>query len=133
MVIRGLENVGRRELAEEIALEHLRAVTRVYKQTGTVWENYAPDAIAPGNEARKNFVGWSGIGPIMYLIEYGIGIRVDAPTNTLTWHLRSPKRVGIERLHFGNVVFLMISKSTSLASLAEFLACDPKSKICSGS
>ena len=33
---------------------------------------YAPDAAEPGKPAKKDFVGWSGIGPIMYLLEYGV-------------------------------------------------------------
>ncbi len=101
MVIRGLEHSGQRELAEQIALEHLRVVTRVFKDTGTVWENYAPDTAKPGTPAKRDFVGWSGLGPILYLIEYGIGVRADAPSNTITWNIRSPQRVGIENLHFG--------------------------------
>jgi hypothetical protein len=101
MVIRGLENCGQRELAQEIALEHLRVITSVFKATGTVWENYAPDTAKPGTPAKGDFVGWSGLGPILYLIEYGIGVRTDAPSNTITWNIRSPQRVGIERLRFG--------------------------------
>jgi hypothetical protein len=101
MVIRGLENNGQRELANQIALEHLRLITRIFKDTGTVWENYAPDAAKPGTPAKRDFVGWSGLGPILYLIEYGIGIRVDAPSNTILWNIRSPQRVGIDRLRFG--------------------------------
>jgi hypothetical protein len=89
-------------LAEQIALEHLRVITRVFKDTGTVWENYAPDAPKPGTPAKGDFVGWSGLGPILYLIEYGIGVRADAPSNTIAWNIHSPQRVGIERLRFGN-------------------------------
>jgi hypothetical protein len=101
MVVRGLENNGQRGLAEQIALEHLRVITRIFKDTGTVWENYAPDAAKPGTPAKPDLVGWSGLGPILYLIEYGIGVRVDAPSNTIAWNIRSSERVGIERLRFG--------------------------------
>jgi hypothetical protein len=101
MVIRGLEHNGQPELAEQIALEHLRLITRVFKDTGTVWENYSPDAPKPSAPAKGDFVGWSGLGPILYLLEYGIGVRVDAPSNTITWNIRSPQRVGVERLRFG--------------------------------
>jgi glycogen debranching enzyme len=101
MVVRGLENNGQRDLAEQIALEHLRVITRIFKDTGTVWENYAPDTAKPGTPAKPDLVGWSGLGPILYLIEYGIGVRVDAPSNTIAWNIRSSERVGIERLRFG--------------------------------
>lgn len=111
MVIRGLEINGNRKLADEIALEHLRLVTQIFRDTGTVWENYAPDAIKPGTPAKRDFVGWSGLGPILYLIEYGIGIRVDAAANSVTWYLRSSQRVGIEKLWFGQTTASLVCEA----------------------
>jgi hypothetical protein len=108
MVIRGLEQNGQPELAREIALEHLRIMREVFKETGTIWENYAPDSARPGEPAGRDFVGWSGIGPILYLIEYGIGIRADATKNSITWDIRSPTRVGVERLWFGGKTVSLI-------------------------
>jgi hypothetical protein len=106
-----LEHSGQRELAAQIALEHLHIITRVFKDTGTVWENYSPDAAKPGTPAKRDFVGWSGLGPILYLIEYAIGIRVDAPSNKITWSIRSPQRVGIERLRFGGTTVSLICEA----------------------
>lgn len=108
MVIRGLEKYGQNDLAYEIAIEHLRIVREVFQQTGTIWENYAPDAPIQGNWASRDFVGWSGIAPILGLIEYGIGIRADAPSNTITWTIRSTRRVGIERFWFGGKIVSLI-------------------------
>ena len=76
MVIRGLENYGYFDLAREIALEHLDRVAEVFHQTGTIWENYAPDSVHQGKPAKGDFVGWSGIGPILYLLEYAIGLKL---------------------------------------------------------
>ncbi len=104
MVIRGLENYGYNDLAKEIAINHLDLVADVYKRTGTIWENYAPDSEQPGKPAKSNFVGWSGIGPIMYLLEYGIGLRPDAAHNKLVWQIESGKRVGCDRFRFNNRV-----------------------------
>ncbi|MEI8374341.1 MAG: trehalase family glycosidase [Planctomycetota bacterium] len=73
MVIRGLERYGKHDLAREIALEQLRMVGEVFRTTGTVWENYAPDATKPGKPAKGDFVGWTGIVPILYFLEFGIG------------------------------------------------------------
>ena len=101
MVIRGLERYGKHDLAREIALEHLRRVAEVFQATGTVWENYAPDAATPGKPAKRDFVGWTGIVPILYFIEYRIGLKPDAPNNRLTWVLTSDKRCGCERFRFG--------------------------------
>jgi hypothetical protein len=100
MVVRGLENYGQNQLAGEIALNHLDLVTAVYKSTGTIWENYAPDSASPGTPAKRDFVGWSGIAPIAYLLEYAIGLRPDAERNELSWRLRSQRRTGCERFRF---------------------------------
>lgn len=101
MVIRGLEKYDKHKLAREIALEHLRIVGEVFQNTGTIWENYAPDSAKPGSRAKRDFVGWSGIGPILYFIEYAIGIKADAAANELVWDITSSRRVGVEKFRFG--------------------------------
>ena len=110
MVIRGLERYGKRDLAREIAVEHLRMVGEVFRTTGTVWENYAPDAAKPGKPAKGDFVGWTGIVPILYFLEYGIGLRADAPNNRLTWLLTSTKRCGCERFRFNGHTATLIAE-----------------------
>jgi hypothetical protein len=108
MVIRGLERYGKDALAREIALEHLRIVGEVFRQTGTVWENYAPDASKPGTPAKGDFVGWTGIVPILYFLEYAVGLNPDAPNNRLVWRLASAQRCGCERYRFnGHTVTLL--------------------------
>jgi hypothetical protein len=108
MVIRGLENSGYDDLAREIALKHLDLVARVYEKTGTIWENYSPDAIQQGIPAKGDFVGWSGIAPIMYLLEYAIGLKADAPHNRLNWQLQPGGRRGCEHFRFnGHIVSLV--------------------------
>lgn len=108
MVIRGLERYGYGDLAREIALNHLTNMGLVFEKTGTVWENYAPDSSEPGSMSGRDFVGWTGIGPILYLLEFGIGLMPDAPRNELRWELRGAKKVGCERYRFnGRVVDLL--------------------------
>lgn len=108
MVIRGLERYGHHPLARDIALNHLTCMGEVFTKTGTVWENYAPDALAPGKPAMKDFVGWTGIGPIVYLLEFAIGLKPDAHANTLTWNLASGRKTGCERYRFaGHVADLL--------------------------
>lgn len=104
MVIRGLEKYGLRDLARKIAMENIDMMWRVFKETGTVWENYAPDSISPGIPARSDFVGWSGICPILCLLEYGIGLNPDAPKNELRWDIRAGKQIGCKRFRFNNHV-----------------------------
>jgi hypothetical protein len=113
VVIRGLENYGYQDRARELALSHLDLVAQVFRNTGTIWENYAPDATAPGKPAKADFVGWSGIGPIMYLLEYAIGLKPDASHNLLVWDLRSQARAGCERYRFNGHVASLVAEPGS--------------------
>jgi len=102
MVIRGLEKYGYDSLAYVIAMNHLENVTGIFVQTGTIWENYAADSLVQGNQAKNDFVGWSGIAPIMYFIEYAIGLKPDAGNNTLVWNIHSTQRCGMENFRFNS-------------------------------
>lgn len=117
MVIRGLERYGYDVQAREIARKHLDIVAEVFKRTGTIWENYAPDAAEPGRHesgelVKGDFVGWSGIGPILYLIEYGIGLKADASSNLIEWRLNLHGRSGCKNFRFNN-------QSASLEAVAK--------------
>jgi hypothetical protein len=112
MVIRGLERNGKQDLAAEIAREHLDRIGQVFRDTGTVWENYAPDSAAPGKPAMKDFVGWSGIGPILYFLEFAIGLKPDAPANRLTWNLTATKRCGCQRYRFNDHIISLLAEPT---------------------
>jgi hypothetical protein len=113
MVIQGLEKYGYSDLARGIALNHLELVAHVYEKTGTIWENYSPDHAQQGNPAKSDFVGWSGIGPIMYLLEYAIGLRPDAAHNRLVWRIEPGGRRGCKRFRFnGHVVSLIAGPAT---------------------
>jgi glycogen debranching enzyme len=101
MIIRGLRQAGHGDLAREATLRHVQAIERVYRATGTVWENYRPDEDAPGVPARPDFVGWTGCGPIALLIEEVIGVEIDAGAGTLHWHLEEDGPHAIEQLPFG--------------------------------
>jgi hypothetical protein len=117
MVVAGLEKYGYQELARKIALNHLQNVVEIFKDTGTVWENYAPQHICPGKPAKGDFVGWTGIGPIAFFIEYAIGIRADAAANRITWDIRSSKRVGIERFWFGGKTVSLICEKADASGI----------------
>jgi hypothetical protein len=101
MVLRGLTRQGKDDLAYEIARNHLDNVVTVFEKTGTVWENYAPEAAAPGDPAKGDFVGWTGLPPIAVLYEYVLGIRADVPRSRVVWDVRLLERHGITRLPFG--------------------------------
>lgn len=113
MVIDGLERYGYRDLATRVALNHVALVANVYRDSGTIWENYAPNSDshgfhADGKPVAKDFVGWSGIAPIKLFIEYGIGLKADATMNSIEWTIGSDKAVGCKDFRFNsNVVTLL--------------------------
>lgn len=89
MVIYGLIKYGYNNLANEIAMNHLDNVIKVFKNTGSIWENYPPDFISSGNADKKDFVGWSGLAPILYLIQFKIGLEADALTEEVIWTINN--------------------------------------------
>ncbi|GAP72773.1 trehalase [Candidatus Symbiothrix dinenymphae] len=116
MVIRGLEKYGYDSLASTIALKHLEQVADVFKQTNTIWENYMPDSLSYGLHlngwsAGKDVVGWSGMGPVMYFLEYGIGLKPDAVQNQLTWTVRSQQPTGCRNYRFNGHTVSLIAKT----------------------
>lgn len=113
MVIRGLEAYGHDEMARDLALRYLNVVADVYEKTGTIWENYSAERSDPGRPARRDFVGWSGIGPIMYLLEYGIGLYPHSGRNELVWSLNSHGRQGCERYRFNGHLTTLIAQPIS--------------------
>lgn len=100
MVLKGLDRTGYNKLAFDIALNSVLQVSEVYKNTGTLYENYAPESPAAGMPSRKDFVGWSGLFPISMLFEYVFGIRPDSSKNEIVWHVNLTERHGIENYPF---------------------------------
>jgi hypothetical protein len=115
MVITGLEKKGYAKQAKEIANNHYKNVFEVYKNTGTFWEYYAPEAAEPGFMARKDFVGWTGLPPIAVFIEYILGIRSDFSEHKISWDITQKEAHGIERYPFGpnGLVSLKVNKRNS--------------------
>jgi hypothetical protein len=115
MVIKGLEAYGYNDLAKSIALKHLDATAQVFKKTGTFWENYAADTIMEGINTNgapvvKDIVGWGALAPVLYFIEYGIGLRPDASKNELVWELSSNQKCGCKRFRFNNHIVDLIAE-----------------------
>lgn len=119
MIVRGLDRYGFTNLARQIALNHLDNVTAVYLDTGAIWENYAPTQVARGDGALRDLVGFSGVGPITFLLEYAIGLRPDAPNRALTWTIGSNHRVGCERYRFGGLVMSLVCEPADSAGRRE--------------
>jgi glycogen debranching enzyme len=107
-IIKGLEQNGYEEFATEATDRYLSAMARVYQTTGTVWENYSAEFDKPGIPAKRDFVGWTGDGPIALLIENILGFRADGAHARLEWRLTRTDRNGIERLPVGDALVLAI-------------------------
>ena len=101
MVIRGLHLQGKNDLAYEIARNHLDNVVTVFEETITVWENYAPEKASPGQPAKKDFTGWSGLAPVTVLLESVFGLRPDVPSRSLLWDVRLTDEHGVNSYPFG--------------------------------
>ncbi|MBI5727755.1 MAG: hypothetical protein HY965_07875 [Ignavibacteriales bacterium] len=111
MVIKGLEKYnlfGFDEFASLAAETYLDGMYKVYIKTGTIWENYAPDAYSRGAWSKPHFVGWSGCGPIQLLLETIIGIKPDGIANTVQWNIHRIDRHGIQQLRFGEATASLI-------------------------
>jgi hypothetical protein len=124
MILRGLDRAGYNSLAHEISREDLDHVVKVYQDTGTLWENYAPERSAQGNRAKGDFVGWSGLAPIAGLLEYVMGVRADAPSGRLLWDVRLLESHGINNYPFGKDGVLDLS-----CAARSFAADEPEVKI----
>ena len=101
MVARGLAAQGYWRLARTVAENYVGGLAALYRRTGTIWENSAPEIVAPSNDSIPNFVGWGGLGPIAMLIEHVIGIDMNAPEGKVEWHLGQASRNGVENLGYG--------------------------------
>jgi glycogen debranching enzyme len=107
MALSGLQDYGFHDLAGAVARIYLSNLAAVFDATGTIWEHYAPESAT--GEGFKDFVGWSGLGPIAVLIESVLGIRVDAAAHSITWRPMLAGRNGIQNLSFGGTVITLIA------------------------
>lgn len=117
MVLRGLSEVGHDALAHEIACKHVDAVVKVFTETGTLYENYAPEKPTAGNVSKADFVGWTGLVPISVLFEFVFGINADKANNTIVWRVNLLEEHGILKYPFGNdgLIDLKCEKRSSIS------------------
>ncbi len=118
-IIRGLARQGHRNFAREATERYLDEIYSVFKKTGTVYELYAPDMERPGSgtgglhgshQARPDFVGWTGCGPIAMLIENVLGFEVQGANKHVNWDLSRIDCHGIRGLRFGGITADIIAE-----------------------
>ncbi len=109
MTLCGLHKYGYNTLAHEIARNYVDAVVEVYRETGTVFENYTPEIpLRPGYPAKSDFVGWTGLAPISILFEYVFGIHPDAMAKKLEWHIHLTDEHGVRQYPLGDATIDLI-------------------------
>lgn len=113
VILKSLENYGYEQFAGEASERYIKGLYEVYRKTGTLWENYAPDSYEQGNIAKPDFVGWTGCGPIQILIENVLGFHPYGSKKLLEWNIRRTDRHGITNLKFGDVTASLICEKRS--------------------
>ena len=79
----------------------------------TIWECYSPEESKPATTVaekeivRRDFCGWSALGPISVYIEFVLGFhKIDAFNKTVEWEMPDTfkGKIGINNLRFGDIV-----------------------------
>ncbi len=122
MTMCGLHKYGYNRLAHEIARDYLRTVVNVYNESGTLYENYAPESDSKGNPAKPDFVGWTGLAPISIMFEYVFGIHPNAQQKKLTWHINLTEKHGIRQYPLGDATVDLICYARDSESAAPIIA-----------
>jgi hypothetical protein len=107
--IKGLQRVGRGDLASALTALHLQRMFEVWSQTGKLWENYSSERSTPGNNAAPDYC-WSALGPIALLFEVLLGLEPDATRRTLRWLPAEDERVGVKRFPLGPATISLLQQ-----------------------
>jgi glycogen debranching enzyme len=108
-VIKGLQQVGREDLACALTTLHLQRVFEVWSQTGKLWENYCSERSLPGNNSAPDYC-WSALGPIALLLEVILGLMPDATRQTLRWQPAEDERVGVTHFALGPATLSLLQQ-----------------------
>lgn len=122
--LKGLAAYGYFENAHKSALKIVEHMYKTYRdyEPHTVWECYNPERCEPATTTddkrlvRKDFCGWSALGPISIFIEFVLGFhKIDAFEKTVKWAIPTDCKgsIGIKGLHFGNIVTDIIANGRS--------------------
>ena len=114
MVLSALGKHGYHAMAHEIARTCHEHVVKVFNETGTVFENYAPERVA--GLCTPDFVGWTGLIPIAVLFEYIFGIKPDSMNRRVTWRVNLTERHGIRQYPLGDAKVDLICEARNSAN-----------------
>ncbi len=124
LVIKGLENYHKYDLARESVIKHLYGMLSVIdsdqeEYSDTFWESYNPIAPLPAKSASKqssqvraNYLMQTALSTITLMIENIIGIEINLPKKMLHWVVHTLEEMGIEHIQLKkNYISTMIVKS----------------------
>ena len=120
--LKGLVNYNLFDEAHKLAQKILEHMYCTYKEYAphTIWECYSPTEYKPATTAddketvRRDFCGWSALGPIAIYIENLLGFHtVNAFDRVVEWEKPKTltKRVGIKNFRFGDVTTDIIAEN----------------------
>jgi hypothetical protein len=120
--LKGLAAYGSFEDAHNSALRIVEHMYKTYRDydSHTIWECYHPERCEPARTTdgkkivRKDFCGWSALGPISAFIEYVLGFHtVDAFEKRVKWFKpeSTEKAIGIKNLRFGDIVTDIVAEN----------------------
>ncbi len=110
MILRGLDKYGYHDVARDIAVAYHDYIINVYRKMGTVFEYYSPE-LPYNNSGKRDFVGWSGIGPVAVLFEYVFGINSVAKDRHIRWRINCLERHGVEKYPLGDVAVDLVCEA----------------------
>jgi len=127
MTIKALEKYGEFELAQDLTgklLDHMETTYRDFTPH-TIWECYCPVDYMPAKKnsrnewVRKDFCGWSALGPISLFIENIVGVHdVSAKDHRISWRVTHTCRHGIKKLKIGDDTVSIIYENGKISAEA---------------
>ncbi len=132
--LKGLAEYGFYDDAHNAASKLVEHMYRTFKEytPHSIWECYHPEAFRPASTVekedgivRKDFCGWSALGPISVYIEFVLGFHtINAFEKKIKWSKPSTAvgKIGIKNLRFGGIVTDIIAdeKSCIVTSTAPY-------------
>lgn len=109
----GRDDVTEQELRDfQDALNASPEAKRDYMKT--LYTEAKPSTNEHGKIARKDFCGWSALGPISLFIENVLGFNtIDAQKKEIHWRKHQPGLHGIRNLRFGDIIATILAKGKS--------------------
>ena len=130
MALKGLVRYGYYDTARDAAKRILEQMSATYEEyePHTIWECYSPTERKPATQSngrpgvRKDFCGWSALGPISIYIEFVLGFyEINAFDKSVKWSRPkvSDGEIGIRDLRFGGIATDIVSEDDTIVVISD--------------